>query len=148
MASHLPSVVARLGQTQYPEAYGGMTVRLTAAGALTMTIYVVAAHAEPFLAAVREQSVRNPATEYAVVHVPHTWAELDALAQQVEDAKAQWRARGVLLGTAQPDAAASKVIITPMPFDPAAVSALTATYGADWVSVIPSTARYAPLQAS
>jgi hypothetical protein len=27
---HLPSVVARLGETEYPEAYGGLTVRLSA----------------------------------------------------------------------------------------------------------------------
>ena len=146
MAPHLPSVVARLGQTQYPEAYGGMTVRLTAAGALTMTIYVVVARAEPFLAAVREQSAGT--TEYAVVHVPHTWTELDALARKIDDAKAQWRSRGIRLGTAEPDPAASKVIITLKPFDPNAVSALTAAYGADWISVTPSTARYVPLKGS
>ena len=26
---HLPSVVASLGQTEYPDAYGGLTARLT-----------------------------------------------------------------------------------------------------------------------
>ena len=26
---HLPSVVARLGETEYPEAYGGLAVRLS-----------------------------------------------------------------------------------------------------------------------
>ncbi len=38
---HLPSVVARLGETEYPDAYGGRTVRLTGPGVITMTIYVV-----------------------------------------------------------------------------------------------------------
>jgi hypothetical protein len=40
--AHLPSVVARLGETGYPEAYGGLTVRLTGPGTIAMTIYVVA----------------------------------------------------------------------------------------------------------
>jgi len=74
---HLPSVVARLGETEYPEAYGGLTVRLSARKAITMTIYVVAARAGPFLAAVREQSARSPDSQCAIVHVPHTWAELN-----------------------------------------------------------------------
>ena len=145
---HLPSVVARLGETAYPEAYGGLTVRLTGSGAITMTIYVVAARAESFLAAVREQSAHSPDNQYAVVHVPHAWAELDALARTIEDARHQWRARGIHLGTAGPDAAASKVIVTVANYHPAAASALTAAYGDDWVSVVPSRARYVPLGAA
>ena len=144
--AHLPGVVARLGETEYPEAYGGLTVRLTGPGALTMTIYVVAARAGPFLAAVREHAERSPATAYTVVHVPHPWAELAALAQQIEDARRQWRARGVHLGTADPDPAASKVIVTVANYDPAAVRALTDAYGDDWISVVPSSARYVPLE--
>jgi len=42
---HLPSVIARLGETDYPQAYGGLTVRLSARNAITMTLYVVAARA-------------------------------------------------------------------------------------------------------
>jgi hypothetical protein len=42
---HLPSVVARLGETEYPEAYGGLTVQPSARKAITMTLYVVAARA-------------------------------------------------------------------------------------------------------
>jgi hypothetical protein len=145
---HLPSVVARLGETEYPEAYGGLTALLSARKAITMTIYVVAARAGPFLAAVREQSTRSPDTQYAIVHVPHTWAELHALALRVEDAKGRWRARGVHLGTAGPDAPASKVIITLANYHPAAVDALTAAYGDDWISVVPSSARYVPLGSS
>ena len=143
---HLPSVVARLGETEYPEAYGGLVVRRSGAGALTMTIYVVAAQAEPFLAAVREQSSRSPAAEYTVVRVPHTWAELDALAQTIEAAKDNWRARGIRLGTAEPDAATSKVIVTLADYRPSAASAVTAAYGDDWISVVPSPARYFPLE--
>ena len=137
--------MARLGETGHAEAYGGLTVRLTGPGAITMTIYVVAARAEPFLAAIGEQSARSPGTKYSIAHVPHTWAELHALARTIEDAKAQWRARGVRLGTADPDAAASKVIVTMANYRPAAASALRAAYGDDWVSVVPSTARYVPL---
>jgi hypothetical protein len=33
---HLPSVVARLGETEYPEAYGGLTAR--AVGRLSQVI--------------------------------------------------------------------------------------------------------------
>jgi hypothetical protein len=143
--THFPSAVARLGETEYPQAYGGLTARLTGSGEITMTIYVVAAHAEPFLAAVREQAAASPATRYAVVHVPHTWAELTALAQRIADAKRQWRARGVRLGTADPDAATSKVIVTLADHHLAAARALTDTYGDDWISVVPSVVRYRPL---
>jgi hypothetical protein len=145
---HLPSVVARLGETEYPEAYGELTARLSARKAITMTIYVVAARAGPFLAAVREQSARSPDTQYAIVHVPHTWAELNALALRIEDAKGHWRARGAHLGTAAPDAAASRVIVTLANYRPAATGALTAAYGGDWISVVPSSARYVPLGGS
>jgi hypothetical protein len=110
-----------------------------------MTIYVVAAHAEPFLAAVREKSVHSPDTQYTIVHVPHTWAELNALALKIEDATNQWRARGVHLSAADPDAAASKVLVTLLAYRAAATNALTAAYGDDWVSVVPSSARYIPL---
>ncbi|MGH3201016.1 MAG: hypothetical protein ACRDOA_01515 [Streptosporangiaceae bacterium] len=140
-------MVARLGETGYPEAYGGLTAHLTGSGAITMTLYVVAARAEPFVAAVRDQAARNPAAEYTVVHVPHTWAKLTALAQEIEDARGQWRARGVHIGTADPDAAASKVIITLANHHPAAASALRASYGDDWISVVSSSARYIPLAA-
>jgi hypothetical protein len=145
---HLPSVVTRLGEAEYPDAYGGLTARLTGpAGArvITMTIYVVAACAEPFLAAVRAQAARSPGTQYTIVHVPHTWTELNALALRIEDAKDQWRAHGVRL-SADPDAAASKVIVTVLPpYRQAAAEALTAAYGHDWISVVPSSARYIPL---
>jgi hypothetical protein len=145
---HLPSVVASLGETQYPDAYGGLTVRLTGpdqSRAIKMTIYVVAARAEPFLAAVREQSAHSPDTQYAIVHVPHTWAELNALALTIESAKDRWRARGVHLVAADPDAAASKVTVTLLAYRTAAASALTAAYGHDWISVVPTSARYIPL---
>ena len=72
---HLPSVVARLGETEYPEAYGGLTARLSARKAITMTITL-----------------------------------------------ANYR--------------------------PAAAGALTAAYGGDWISVVPSSARYVPLGGS
>jgi len=150
-AQHLPSVVARLGQAEYPDAYGGLTARLTGpdeSPAITMTIYVVtgpASEADSFLAAVREQSARSPGTRYTVVDVPHTWAELTALAQAIEDARDQWRSRGVQLSGADPDAAASKVIVTVRAYRPAAAGALTAVYGDDWISVVPSPARYHPL---
>jgi hypothetical protein len=49
--THLPSVVARLGETEYPEAYGGLTARPSARKAITMTIYVVAARAGALMAA-------------------------------------------------------------------------------------------------
>lgn len=175
---HLPTAVANLGKTQYPDAYGGLTARLTRPdepASLTMTIYVVAARADPFLAAVRRQAAASPDTRYTIAHVPHTWAELNALAQQIEDAKDHWRARGAHVSTAEPDAAASKVTVTLLPFRPgtqmgqerlprhapptrapagqqishnkAAASALTAAYGHDWISVVvvPSSARYVPL---
>jgi hypothetical protein len=142
---HLPSVVARLGETEYPDAYGGLTARLTGPSTVTMTVYVIAAQAGPFLAAVREQAARSPGTTYAVLHVPHTWAELTALAEQIEQAKGHWRARGIRLGTVGPDAAASKVIVTLPNHHPAAVTALTAAYGDDRISVVPSRARYVPL---
>jgi hypothetical protein len=137
--------VATLGEKEYADAYGGLTVRLTGSGAITMTIYVIAARAEPFLAAVREQAAHSPATEYTVVHVPHTWADLDALALKIEGARAQWRARGIYLSAAA-DAPTSKVIIALRPYRPAAVAALTAAYGEDWVQVVPSPARYLPLE--
>jgi hypothetical protein len=136
--------VATLGEIRYPDAYGGLTVRLTGSGAVTMTVYVVAARAEPFLAAIREQASRSPATEYSVVHVPHTWADLNALALKIEGTKDQWRARGIYL-SASADAPTSKVIIALRPYRPAAAAALTAAYGDDWTSVIPSSARYKPL---
>ena len=137
--------MARLGETEYPDAYGGLSVRLTGSGAITMTIYVVAVRAEAFLAAVREQVARSPATEYAIVHVPHTWAELDTLTRTIEAAKNQWRARGIRLSAA-PDATASKVIVSLLPYVRAAADAVTAAYGPDWVSVVPSQARYVPLE--
>jgi len=59
----------------------------------------------------------------------------------------QWRARGVRLLAAEPDARTSKVIITVPSFDTAVTRALTAAYGDDWVSVVPSSARYRPLAA-
>jgi hypothetical protein len=145
---HLPSVVARLGETQYPDAYGGLTARLTGpdeSRAIKMTIYVAATGAGPFLAAVHEQSAQSPDTHYTVVRVPHTWAELNALALKIEDAKDQWRARGVHLSAADPDAPASKVIVTLLAYSTAAANALTAAYGHDWISVVPSPARYIPL---
>jgi hypothetical protein len=145
MPFHLPSAVARLGETEYPEAYGGLTARLPGSGAITMTVYVVAAQAEPFLAAVREQAARSPGTSYTVVHVPHTWADLTALAQQIQDAKLQWRSRGIHLGTVTPDAPASKVIVTLPNHDPAAAAALSTAYGDDWISVTSSRARHVPL---
>jgi hypothetical protein len=145
MPSHLPSAVARLGETEYPDAYGGLTAQLTGSGAITMTIYVVAARAQPFVAAVREQAAASPSTEYRIVHVPHTWADLIALAETIEDARPEWRARGVHLGTADPDAAASKVIITLRPYSPAAATALTAAYADDWICVVASKARAIPL---
>jgi hypothetical protein len=148
MPFHLPSVVARLGETEYPDAYGGLTARLTGSGAITMTVYVVAVRAEPFLAAVREQAARSPDTSYTVVHVPRTWAELTALAQQIQDARLQWRARGIHVGTSEPGAAASKVIVTLANYDPTAAGALRAAYGDDWISVVPSRARYLPLEAA
>ena len=145
---HLPSVVARLGQTQFPDAYGGLTVRLTAAGTITMMIYVVDARAEPFLAAIGEQSACSPATQYTIVHIPHTWAELDALAGAIEGAKGQWRARGIHIGTAAPDAAVSKVIVTLRTYRPAAAATLTDAYGDAWISVVASRARSIPLERS
>jgi hypothetical protein len=109
-----------------------------------MTIYVVATCAEPFLAAVRAQAARSPDAQYTIVHVPHTWTELNALALRIGDAKGQWRARGVRLSV-HPDAAASKVIVTVLPYRRAVAEALTAAYGHDWISVVPSSARYIPL---
>jgi hypothetical protein len=145
---HLPSVVARLGETVYRDAYGGLTARLTGpddSRAIAMTIYVVAARAGPFLAAVREQAAGSPQTQYAIVHVPHTWAELSALALEIEDAKDRWRARGVHLSAAEPDAAASKVIVALPAYRAVAADALTAAYGDEWIRVVPSSARAIPL---
>jgi hypothetical protein len=51
-------------------------------------------------------------------------------------------------GTAAPDAAASKVTITLVNYRPAAAGALLAAYGEDWISVVPSSARYVPLGGS
>jgi hypothetical protein len=145
---HLPSVVARLGETEYRDAYGGLTARLTGpddSRAIAMTIYVVAARAEPFLAAVRERAACSPKTRYAIVHVPHTWAELNALALKIEEAKDRWRTRGVHVSAAEPDAAASKVIVTLPAHGAAAADALTAAYRDEWIRVVPSSARYIPL---
>jgi hypothetical protein len=147
---HLPSVVARLGETQYPDAYGGLTVRATGpdgSAALTMTIYVVAARAGAFLAAIRDQAAHSPGTRCTIVHVPHAQAQLNALADRIEDARDRWRARGVHLLTAEPDARTSKVMITVLPFGTAVTGALTAAYGEDWVSVVPPSAPYRPLAA-
>jgi hypothetical protein len=145
-------MVARLGETEYPDAYGGLTARLTGlpgqSPAITMTIYVVAARAEPFLAAVRRQSADSPDTRYTVAHVPHTWAELNTLAQMIDGAQGQWGARGVHLSSADPDAAASKVIVTLLAYHSAAANALTAAYGHDWVCVAPSSAHWIPLRSN
>lgn len=145
---HLPTAVAGLGETQYPDAYGGLTARVTRPdepACLMMTIYVVASRAEPFLAAVRRQAAASPDTRYTIAHVPHTWAELSALAQQIEDAKDYWRDRGADVSTAEPDAAASKVVVTLLGYHAAAASALATAYGHDWISAVPSSARYVPL---
>lgn len=146
--THLPSAVANLGETQYPDVYGGLTARLARPdepAAITMTIYVVAARAEPFLAAIRRQAANSPEVRYTIAHVPHTWAELNALAQQIEDAKDYWRDRGAELSTAEPNAAASKVMVTLLDYHAAAASSMTSAYGHDWISVEPSSARYVPL---
>ena len=76
---HLPSVVARLGETEYPEAHGGLTARLSARKAIAMTIYVVA---------------------------------------------------------------------DPGELSPGRGRCLMAAYGDDWISVVPSSARYVPLGGS
>lgn len=145
---HLPSVVARLGETEYPDAYGGLTARLTGpAGSrvITMTIYVTGARADRFLAAVRQWSARSPDTRYTIVRVPHTWADLNALARRIESASGRWRARGLHLLAADPDAAASKVTVTVRGDHAAAAGALTDAYGHEWIRVVPSQAGYVPL---
>ncbi len=43
--------------------------------------------------------------------------------------------------------ATSKVVVTLLPYRGAAADALTAAYGHDWISVVPSTSRYVPLTA-
>jgi hypothetical protein len=107
-----------------------------------MTIYVVAARAEPFLAAVRALSAD---AQYTVVYVPHTWADLDALALEIEGAKDRWRARGIHVSAAAPDAGTSKVIVSLPACREEAANALIAAYGDDWISVVPASARYIPL---
>jgi hypothetical protein len=96
-------------------------------------------------AALRSGPNHSPDIKYTVIHVPHTWAELDALALRVEEARDQWRAQGIHLLAADPDAAASKAIVTLRGYRTAAASALTAAYGRDWISVVPSSARWIPL---
>ena len=132
---------------RFPDAFGG--VRTTAGSGETAaptaaTVYVVAAHAAPFLAALRSAS---PLSSYEVVDVRHPFAQLTSVMNQIAAADSRWQAQGVRLARYGPDVAINKVQVSLSVYTPAAAKALTDAYGSDLVSVstTPDTRIYTPL---
>jgi hypothetical protein len=146
----LQDIVQNLGATRYQDAYGGMTV--SPAGQETavpshITIYVVATAPDTarFLSAIQRAAATpgGRATSYSIVDVTHSWAQLNALTLQIAQQHGTWHGRGIDLAMVEPDPSTNKVAISVTSSTPAAVRALSASYGTGLVSVsaIPSDMR-------
>ena len=140
------ATVERLAD-RYPDAFAGVRTTVGSgetAAPTAATVYVVGAHAAPFLAALRSAS---PLSSYKVVDVQHPWSQLTSVTKQIAVADSRWQTRGVRLARYGPDVAMNKVQISLSAYTPAAAKALTDAYGSDLVSVsaTPDTRMYSPL---
>jgi hypothetical protein len=121
--------IAALGD-RYPGSFGGLAA--TQAGRLT--VYVVSARGNGFLAAVRAAG-RSAGQRYSVRRVPHSWQRLEHLMITIAQAGPAWRARGIALSRWGPEPGMNKVLIQLRSPSTAAARALRAAYGASWVAV-------------
>jgi hypothetical protein len=128
--------ITTLGYTKFPDTFTSATLT----DASTVTVYATAGDAA-LVAAI--DALRSGGAHVVVQTVPHSYRQLDAVAQQIGADGAALLASGVAVSRVELDAPHGKLVVTlagatgalASAAVPAARSTLTGRYGADWVSV-------------
>jgi hypothetical protein len=122
-----PATAARPLAAQYDQTIAGMTITSTG-----LQISVAGTPTPSLLSAISADAGSVPVT---IRTVPHSELQLVQVRKRIDADVSYWAARGIQLSTWGPDLATDKVRVVLADYTPAAASAITARYGAEWVTV-------------
>jgi hypothetical protein len=127
----LTSIVQEIGMRSFRDAYAG----ISGAANGRLTIYVAKDRSGNFLSQVEARTGLMPGRDYTVVHVQHSWMELNSLTLEIANDGTALRHRGIYLTQWGPDSSSNRVEIRLRSYSDDLERTLLDRYGAEWVTV-------------
>jgi hypothetical protein len=129
--------------SRYTSAFAGVTASATGSETIAPShyvIYLVRAHAGPFLSAfhtalLRADTASSTPVTYTIKYVAHSWRQLNQVTNQMATTWRRWHARGINIAQVGPDVGSNKVVVTLKRYSKASATAVIKAYGPGMVTV-------------